>query len=149
MRSLADNIKSIIIVGIVVFLSLLSGMRLMEIQVVGDKDIKTPSKYGPNARSYVHQVKATRGAIIDYNGNLLVGNKARCDLVLRKAYFPEDNKEGNASLLGIYNELKKRGYEIKETIPISKDRPYVFTKKDTGKLISDLNLNVYASAENF
>ena len=148
MRSLADNIKSIIIVGIVVFLSLLSGMRLMEIQVVGDKDIKTPSKYGPNARSYVHQVKATRGAIIDYNGNLIVGNKARCDLVLRKAYFPEDNKEGNASLLGIYNELKKRGYEIKETIPITKDRPYVFTKKNTEKLISDLNLNVYASAEN-
>ena len=148
MKGITENIKSIIIVALVVVLAVLSGMRLMEIQVVGDEDIKTPSKYGPGTSVYTRSIKATRGEIMDYNGNIIVKNEARCDLVLRKAFFPEDLKEGNASLLGIYNALKERGYEVKETLPISKDQPYVFTTDDPSELISGLKLNVYATAEN-
>ena len=37
---------------------------------------------------------------------------------------------------------------VEETLPISKDRPYVFTTDDPSELISSLNLNVYATAEN-
>ena len=42
MRTFSDHIKSIIIVLLVVMLALLSGMRLMDIQVVGDENILTP-----------------------------------------------------------------------------------------------------------
>ena len=150
MKKLTDNIKGVLIVMLVVMLTLISAMRLMEIQVVGDEDIKAPEKqYGPDAVTFVKQVKATRGRIIDYSGNIIVDNDPRCDLVLRKAFFPEDLQKGNAAILGIYNALKEYGYEYKETsLPISFTKPYVFTEKDTAELVSELNLNVYATAEN-
>ena len=148
MKTLTENIKSFIIIIMVIALVLFSGMRLMEIQVVGDENIKEPEKYAPGTISYVHEIKATRGEIMDYNGNVIVTNNARCDIVLKKAFFPEDLKEGNEALLGIYNALKEHGFEFKESIPITKDMPYVFTVNDASEVISDLNLNVYASAEN-
>ncbi len=147
MRTFSDHIKSIIIVLLVVMLALLSGMRLMDIQVVGDENILTPEN-SDDAIVYKRQVKATRGGIVDYNGNVIVTNDARCDLVLQKAFFPEDLQEGNATLIGIYSALKEHGYTIKTSIPVSETTPYVFTSEDTADFIADLNLNVYASAEN-
>lgn len=149
MKGLTENIKSALCVLLVVALTLFSGMRLMEIQVVGDKNIADPMQIsGEGTISYIRKVKATRGEILDYSGNLLVGNNPQCDLVLRKAFFPEDLKEGNKTLLGIYNALKGFGYEFKMSMPISMDTPYVFTKGDKEELISNLKLNVYATAEN-
>ncbi|MBR3759649.1 MAG: hypothetical protein IKK47_01460 [Ruminococcus sp.] len=148
MKGLTENLKSALIVLLVVSLTLFSGLRLMEIQVVGDESIKTPVIESDNTRSYIRSVKATRGNIMDYNGNILVTNDSRVDLVLRKAFFPEDIQEGNKALLGIYNGLKEHNYEFKESIPISKTAPYMFTSDETEELISSLNLNVYASAEN-
>lgn len=148
MKGLTENLKSALIVLMVVSLTLFSGLRLMEIQVVGDETIKSPVTQSENTRSYIRNVKATRGNIMDYNGNLLVTNDSRVDLVLRKAFFPEDIQEGNKALLGIYNALKEHNYEFKESIPITKATPYVFTSDETEELISSLNLNVYASAEN-
>lgn len=148
MKGITDNLKSIFIVFLVIVLGLLSGLRLMEIQVVGDEKIKKPTQYSENAVTFSRQVKATRGGIMDYGGNTIVTNDAHCDLVLQKAFFPEDLAEGNKCLLGIYNALKERGYEFKESIPVSKSKPYVFTEDDPSELISRLNLNVYASAEN-
>jgi len=148
LKSLTDNIKSIIIVLVVIILGLLSSLRLMSIQVVGDESIKEPTRYSKNAVTYTRQVRATRGGIVDYNGNTIVTNDSRTDLVLNKALFPSDLQEGNKTLLCIYNELKKHGYEFKESIPVSKTTPYVFTSKDTAEFISSLRLNVYASAEN-
>ena len=148
MKGLTDNLKSVLIVLLVVSLTLFSGLRLMEIQVVGDESINTPVIESDNTRSYIRSVKATRGNIMDYSGNLLVTNDSRVDLVLRKAFFPEDIQEGNKALLGIYNGLKEYNYEFKESIPITKTKPYTFTSDDTAEIISDLNLNVYASAEN-
>ena len=148
MKGITENLKSALIVLLVVSLTLFSGLRLMEIQVVGDETIKSPVTQSENTRSYIRNVKATRGNIMDYSGNLLVSNDSRVDLVLRKAFFPEDIQEGNKALLGIYNGLKEHNYEFKESIPISKTAPYVFTSDETEELISSLNLNVYASAKN-
>lgn len=148
MKGITDNLKSIFIVLLVIILGLLSGLRLMEIQVVGDDKIKKPTRYSENAVTFTRQIKATRGGIMDYGENVLVTNDARCDLVLQKAFFPEDLEEGNKCLLEIYNALKDHGYEFSESIPVSQSKPYVFTDDDPSELISDLNLNVYASAEN-
>ena len=138
MKSLTENIKSFIIIIMVIVLVLFSGTRLMEIQVVGDENIKEPEQYAPGTLSYVHEIKATRGEIVDYNGNILVTNNARCDLVLKKAFFPDDLKEGNKILLEIYNALKEHGFEFKESIPITKDKPYVFTDFTTSINMYDL-----------
>lgn len=148
MKGITENLKSALIVLLVISLTLFSGLRLMEIQVVGDKTIKTPDTQSDDTRYYIRNVKATRGEIMDYSGNVIVTNDSRVDLVLKKAFFPEDLQEGNKSLLGIYNGLKEHGYEFKESLPITGTSPYVFTSEDTGELISELNLNVYATAEN-
>lgn len=148
MKGITENLKSALIVLMVVSLTLFSGLRLMEIQVVGDKTIKDPEDQYDDTRSYIRSIKATRGEIMDYSGNVLVTNDSRVDLVLKKAFFPEDLQAGNSALIGIYSGLKERGYEFEESLPITKTAPYVFTENDTADVISRLNLNVYASAEN-
>lgn len=148
MKGFAENLKSVIIILLVVLLAGLSAMRLMKIQVVGDKDISTPRQYDPGTITYTKGVKATRGEIKDFDGNMIVTNDSRTDLVLQMAFFPTDLQEGNKALLGIYNALGEHGYKFKESIPISFEKPYVFKGNDTSELISDLNLNVYATAEN-
>lgn len=55
MKSLTENIKSFIIIIMVIVLVLFSGTRLMEIQVVGDENIKEPEQYAPGTLSYVHE----------------------------------------------------------------------------------------------
>ena len=148
MKGFAENLKSIIIILLVVMLALLSSIRLMKIQVVGDKEIATPQLYEPGTLTYTKGVKATRGEIMDYAGNVLITNDSRTDLVLQMAFFPTDLQEGNKALLGIYRALEERGIKFEESIPISFSKPYVFKSNDTEELISDLNLNVYATAEN-
>ena len=110
MKGLAENLKSILIILLVVALALMSALRLMEIQVVGDDTIKNQVTYSADAITYTKQVKAARGEILDYNSNIIVTNEPQSNLVLEKAFFPSDLKEGNKTLLGIYNALKDRGY---------------------------------------
>ena len=127
---------------------MLSSLKLMKIQVVGDKTIETPQQYEPGTLTYKKTIKATRGEIIDFSGNTIVTNDSRNDIVLQMAFFPTDFKEGNKILLGVYRALEEHGYKFEETIPVSFTKPYKFTKANTSELISDLNLNVYATAEN-
>lgn len=148
MKSITDNIKSIIIVTIVVLLGTFASMRLMKIQVVGSENIVTHKTYGSDALTYVREITPTRGEILDFNGNVLVENTIRCDLVLRKAFFTEDIAEGNSCLLEIYKALLEHGYEFEDTLPITKTMPYSFTKEDVAEMVGSLNLNPYATAEN-
>lgn len=148
MKGLAENLKSIFIILLVVTLALSSSLRLMKIQIVGDEDIKEQITYSKDAVTYVRQVQPARGEILDYRGNKLVTNKPSSNLVLQKAFFPDDLQEGNKVLLGIYNAMKERGYAYEDTLPITMDTPYVFRVNDASDVISDLNLNVYATAEN-
>ncbi len=149
MKSITDNIKSIIIVLLVIMLSVLSALRLMKIQVVGDKDITTPVKFSETAVKYTRQVKATRGGIVDYSGNTLITNDARNDIILCKALFPTDLRKGNDTLLVLCKALKEHGHPYKDSLPISADKPYVFTdNKKSAEVIEKLSLNVYATADN-
>ncbi len=148
MKKVSDNIKSVIIVLLVLFLGIISSVRLMEIQVVGSDEIVNPNEYTEEASFYTRNTKATRGEIVDFNNNLIVGNKTSSNIIIEKAFFPEDKSEGNKILLRVYNELKARGYDVKMSIPVTETAPYVFTEGDTEKLRLDLNLNIYATAEN-
>ncbi len=148
MKSITDNIKSIIIVIIVVLLGTFASMRLMKIQVVGSDEIVTRKTYGSDALTYVREITPTRGEIMDFNGNVLVENTTRCDIVLQKAFFPEDIAEGNKCLLKIYKALLDRGYVFEDTLPITRTMPYEYTEEDVAEVVESLNLNVYATADN-
>lgn len=122
-------------------------MRLMKLQVVGG-DAVEESQTGDEALVYQKEVKATRGEIIDFNGNLLVTNDKRCDIVLQKAFFPEDLAEGNDVLINVYMSLIGHSYKFKECLPITMTEPYEFTEDDVSEVRENLHLNVYATAEN-
>ena len=120
-------------------------MRLMELQVVGGDTISEIFS-NDNKLTYQKEVKATRGEIVDYNGNLIVTNDTRSDIVLQKAFFPEDFSEGNEVLINIYMALIGHSYKFRESLPITMTEPYEFTEEDVSDVCEKLHLNVYASA---
>ena len=148
MHNVSDSVKSFIIVTIVVLFTLLASSKLMKLQIVGDEEIKASHKYDAGAFTFERDVPSTRGEIIDYNGNVIIGNDSRCDIVLQKAFFPDDLQQGNSILLEIYNALLDNKYIFEETLPITFEEPYEFTEEDTARTTELLNLNVYATAEN-
>lgn len=122
-------------------------MRLMKLQVVGG-DITSETDTGDDALVYQKEVRATRGEIIDFNGNLLVTNDKRCDIVLQKAFFPENLSDGNDVLINVYMALIGHSYKFRECLPITMTEPYEFTQDDVSAVRENLHLNVYATAEN-
>lgn len=148
MKSVSDTIKSIIIVFLVILLGALASSKLMKLQIVGDEKIAESPKYDSGAYTFTRDVKPTRGEIIDYNGNVIIGNDTRCDLVMQKAFFPDDLKEGNNVLYEICSKLLDCGYTFPEALPITINEPYEFTEEDVSEVTELLNLNVYATADN-
>lgn len=148
MHTISDTIKSFVIITLVVLLSILASSKLMKLQIVGDNDISSSHKYDAGAFTFEREVPSTRGEIIDYRGNVIIGNDARCDIVLQKAFFPEDLQKGNAILLEIYNALLDNKYIFEETLPITFEEPYEYKKEDVSRVTELLNLNPYATAEN-
>lgn len=148
MKKLSDNIKSVVIVSLVLLTGILSAMRLMEIQIVGGNDIINPYDNDIPSFTYTKDIKATRGEIVDYSGNTIIANKTRTDIVLQKAFFPNELQKGNSILLNAYKELEKCGFLFESSLPISMNKPYTFTDTESSEVISKLNLNVYATAEN-
>ena len=150
MKTISDKIKGAVFIAIVLFLGVISAVRLMKIQIVKGDDIVNMNENSVSTLVYTRNTKATRGEIVDFSGNLIVGNKTSTDIILQKALFPEDNQKGNEILLQVYRELKERGFSLEQEIPVSDTAPYVFTgeEKDQEKLKKDINLNVYATAEN-
>ena len=126
-------------------------MRLMKIQVVSDSNTETVSPAGErNLITYTQSSKATRGDIVDCFGKPIIQNTIVYNIVLEKAFFPDENQEGNQILLDIYNLLKNNSYEMKLSLPVSSSVPYRFTGKeeDSLNLKGKINLNSYATAEN-
>lgn len=148
MHTISDTIKSFIIVTLVILLGTLAASKLMKLQIVGDNDISSSHKYDAGAFTFEREVSSTRGEIIDYSGNIIIGNDSRCDIVLQKAFFPEDLQEGNKILLEIYNALLDNKYIFEETLPITFEEPYEYNKEDISRTTELLKLNVYATAEN-
>lgn len=151
MKGFAEHIKLALTVAFVLLLGILSAVRLMKIQIVGDDEIIKNPQSNSGAFVYTKNIKSTRGEIVDYSGNPIICNSTAYNVVIEKALFPEDNKTGNRILLETYQILLNHGYEFKDSIPISKTFPYVFlpdSDDDAAELKSSINLNVYATAEN-
>ncbi len=150
--NVSDKIKSIIFVALVILFGILAAMKLMKLQIVEGDEAASLPKNSSDALTFTREVPPTRGEILDYNGNVIIESNSRCDLVLQKAFFPEDIQEGNKILLDIYTALAERNYTFEESLPVSLSYPYVFTDNEELESPEDvtrrLNLNVYATAEN-
>lgn len=108
----------LLFLGLVTFF----GFRLYHLQVVetgGNKD---------NVTTFTEwvRVKASRGDILDCNGNLLVGNRAGYNLVIRKfviLYADDTNEE----LRRLVNLCDEQGIDYIEHFPVTMERPYTYT----------------------
>ncbi len=148
MKSVSDTIKSVVIVLLVICLGVLSSMKLIKLQIVEGDEAVTAPRYDSDAITFKREVSPTRGEILDYRGNTIIGNTARTDIVLQYAVFPKEYQEGNAILLRVYNELYAKDHIFEEVLPITMTEPYEYTEENTDMVTEKLNLNVYATAEN-
>ena len=97
-------------------------LKLYDLQVIetGGKTDNT-STFTTRTR-----VKASRGDILDTNGNLLVGNRASYDLVINH-YVLLTASGTNNYLYQLVSRCREAGIDYNENFPISAERPFVYT----------------------
>ena len=75
------------------------------------------------------RVKASRGNILDTNGNLIVGNRASYDLTVNH-YVLISAKGTNQYLYDLVKLCEEMGIEYNENFPVSRERPFTYTLDD-------------------
>ena len=120
-----ERISRLRAVLLLLFFSLvlmLFSVRLFDLQILKE----TTSTTG-NITTFVTQtrVKAARGDILDRNGNKLVGNRASYDLVFNH-YVITSSDDTNGSLYKLVQACKELGIEVKDHLPVSRQRPFVY-----------------------
>ncbi|GHV48547.1 hypothetical protein FACS189499_08190 [Clostridia bacterium] len=129
-----------------VFLSL---FRLMEIQIV-DSDYYNSL----NEKKYTAQqsVMAVRGQIADSAGQILSTNEIVYKIIVQRAFFPFDDKEGNDILSETVEILEYGGESWIDSVPVTMTPPFAFRTDATDEELDEfkerLSLNVDASVEN-
>ena len=101
-------------------------MRLVYLQIVRGKDIAA-GVTDNTVRKYTQL--ASRGEILDRNGNKLVSNVKA--FFLQLDYFNWDKSRQNEVLLEIAERLEKSGAETHDNLPISFDAPFSYTYTST------------------
>ena len=125
----------------------LCGYRLMKIQIV-DSNTYISQHYSTD--TYTQTIAATRGEIVDCNGDPIVQNSVGYNIIIEPDSFPKDNESGNEVLLQLLHLLADVDVTFEESLPISKTAPFTFTTDDhtLDEIRTTLNLNLYATAEN-
>lgn len=119
--------------------------RLMNMQIVESETYKNMKN-----RGYIstQTVKATRGEIVDRNGEPLAVNRMGYDVILDKAFLPAG--EQNAVILKLMELMELLGEEWTDTLPITEQEPYSFRdghEDDVKRLRSLLEVQPYATAQ--
>ena len=129
----------ILVVSIVLF-----SMQVYSIQIKKASDFVNKDDGAASALTTV--LKAPRGEILDCYGRQIAINRDGYNIVFNKAYV-KDNL--NDVILTLVNLLEKSKTEWKDELPITKKAPFTYVKDgDTKKLIEELELAHYATAEN-
>ena len=100
----------------------LFGVRLYSIQMKGGGSVVADS----STYTTYYTIKASRGEILDRNGNVMVGNRASYDLVFNNFVLTNAEKP-NDHLLRLVKMAKQLGVEYIENFPVTEDRPYEYT----------------------
>ena len=148
MKEILERLRTAFLAILVVIAVALGLIRLMTVQIVNGDAYLQQSEY---TSVYTQTIKATRGQIVDADGNPIVENKVGFNVIIDDTYFPSDNKEANEILIQTVRILKEAGLEWNETLPVTDSAPYEYEKNrdsDVEKLKSLIGVNVYATAEN-
>ena len=120
-----SKIRAIALLMIIVSILTLYSIRLFRLQII-ETDGNTD-----NTEVFVTQtrVKASRGDILDRNGNILVGNRASYDLVFNH-YVITSSDNTNESLMKLIQKSRELGITYLDHFPVTKDRPFEYTLTD-------------------
>ena len=120
-----SKIRAIALLMIIVTILTLYSIRLFRLQII-ETDGNTD-----NTEVFVTQtrVKASRGDILDRNGNILVGNRASYDLVFNH-YVITSSDNTNESLMKLIQKSRELGITYLDHFPVTKDRPFEYTLTD-------------------
>jgi penicillin-binding protein 2 len=124
-------------VGIIIVL------KLFSLQIVNGEEYLDKS----NSRlTRETTVKASRGNILDCNGNILAGTKIKYSLELYKSKI--ETKELNAAILNVINVLEENGDKYIDNFPITINPiQYEFsTEERTKKWLEKKEIDVNSSA---
>jgi len=148
MRVFSDKLRTFIIISGVIASMTFASYQLMKIQIVdGEKNLEKQT-YTYDAFQTIH---STRGEIVDNKNRPIVENKLGFNLIIEKAYFPNNNEKANQVIIETIKILKDYDFKWIESLPISQSEPYKFLKNkddEVSKLKSKIGVNIYATAEN-
>lgn len=145
---------------ILVLLSILGfGRELYGIQI---RDHELYAAQNNTVKTYTVPLQASRGEIVDRNGNPLVTNRQGNSIVLDAAYFPsaQEDEERNAIIYALILLFRQNGEEYVHNLPLklnSDGSAAFFTEEDSDTYETDienmksrdmLNLQPYATAQN-
>ncbi len=117
-----NRFRAILLAVLFAFVLVLFAGRLFILQIVetkGDTD---------NTQTYttLTTVRASRGDLLDRNGNVLVGNRASYDLVFNH-YVITSNPETNESLYRLIKKCQELGIAYADHFPVTTTRPFEYT----------------------
>jgi len=149
MNKISDKIRAIFMVALVLISMVFSGMKLMSLQIVEGEENLEKSKQNTYGTQLIN---AARGEIVDINGKPIVKNKVGFNIIIEKAFFPNDKQKGNEIILRVAKILKNDGIDWIENIPITKSKPYQYIEnrdKEIATMQDDnhLRLQGYSTAE--
>ncbi|MBQ7202744.1 MAG: hypothetical protein IJS03_01865 [Eubacterium sp.] len=145
---------------ILVFAMLIGfGVELYDIQI---KNNEYYAAQNNTVKTYTAPIEASRGEIVDRNGNPLVTNRQGNSIVLDAAYFPsaKENDKRNEIVFNLYKLFIKNREEYARNLPLKLTKSgkiRFITEKDDEKYESAIatmkskdmfNLQQYATAQN-
>ena len=116
------KLRAQLLLGLFAIILVFFAFKLYDLQVIQTGG-KTDNTTTFTTRT---RVKASRGDILDTNGNLLVGNRASYDLVINH-YVLLTASGTNNYLYELVNRCQEFGIQYNENFPISLERPFVYT----------------------
>ncbi|MCI6227286.1 MAG: hypothetical protein MR636_00880 [Clostridiales bacterium] len=117
-----SRVRARVFLGLFAFILVLFSMRLFKLQIIDTKgDTDNTQVY-----STITTVRASRGDILDRNGNVLVGNRASYNLVFNH-YVTKSNPNCNQALFDLVQKCKELGITYTDHFPVSATRPFTYT----------------------
>ena len=119
-----SRFRSRIFLGLFACVMLFMALKLYDLQIIeteGGTLVDNTTTFTTLTR-----VKASRGDILDINGNVLVGNRASYDLMLNH-YVVLSTDGTNDNLYKLVTLCRDLGIEYNDTFPVSKERPFTYT----------------------
>lgn len=159
MNSIYKSSRTTIAIILIIVTLLGFGYQLYDIQITNNEYFAAQNN---TVKTYTVPIEASRGEIVDRNGNPLVTNRQGNSIVLNAAYFPasSENSERNKIILNLINLFNSKNEEYVHNLPIKltkSGKVRLFTEKDSETFEKDikamkgadmLNLQPYATAQN-